>query len=169
MFASFPRAQNIFVVVFLFLYTFAVCVVESCLLYMHGELPPYLVRLRSMGVQFFSGAMSRCTDSSIMTQDECVGTFPLTGDLCAYLPSLDQELACKQNVNGVPFPRLWKTFPSSNSPPNYAGESFSDTPHSMLVVRRSAGTDRMLPFCYSHARPPQVFELLIGENWPVSD
>lgn len=114
-----PRAQRIFVVVFLFLYTFAV-----------------------MGVQFFNGAMPRCTDSTISTQEDCTGTFVLHGDLCAYLPTLAQEKACKQSSAGVLFPRLWTTYPTSI---NYAGESFADTPHSLLVV----------------------FELLMGENWPV--
>ena len=99
---------------------------DSCALFFPG--------LRSMGVQFFSGAMPRCTDPSVTIETDCVGNFLLQGDLCAYLPSLEQELACKQNIDGVLFPRLWKTFPSSNSPPNYAGESFEDTPHSLLVV-----------------------------------
>lgn len=115
-----------------------------------------------MGVQFFSGAMPRCTDSSITTEADCVGDFLLRGDLCAYLPSLAEELACKQNAAGVPFPRLWQTFASST---NYAGESFADTPHSLLVVRNVLNWCSCVVhlLCCSH----QVFELLIGENWPV--
>ena len=122
MFVAIPRAQSVFIVVGLFVYTFAV-----------------------MGVQFFSGAMPRCTDSSIFTETDCVGEFFLQGELCAYLPSLEQESACKQSYVGVPFPRLWTTFASSNNPPSYAGEDFSDTPHSMLVVSYANSACFILP------------------------
>jgi hypothetical protein len=111
--------------------------------------------------------MSTCTDATVLSEVECTGNFTLTSELCAYLPTVAEELACKSSVSGAPFPRLWTPYPSQVV---YAGESFADTPHSMLVVRA----------CVSHYQPcivhvfmrrgvwggSQVFELLIGENWP---
>jgi hypothetical protein len=108
--------------------------------------------------------MSTCVDPTISTQIECNGTFVLSGESCAYLPTEEEELACKRNVSGVPFPRLWTTFGNQNL---YAGESFADTPHSMLVVRLENCDALNIPVeCVASSFYVQVFELLIGENWP---
>jgi hypothetical protein len=77
--------------------------------------------------------MATCTDASIAVQADCIGTFFVTGEACAYLPTIAEEKACRMNVTGALFPRLWTTYGNENI---YAGESFADTPHSMLVVRR---------------------------------
>ena len=54
--------------------------------------------------------MATCTDPSITMKELCVGVFNATGDLCAYMPTLAEELTCKASIFGSPFPRLWQTY-----------------------------------------------------------
>lgn len=114
-----PRVRHVLIVTFLFVFVFAI-----------------------IGIQSFGGAMARCTDSTITLQSACTGYFNVTGELCAYLPTLAEETACRASPTGALFPRLWQTFYTQAA---YAGESFDDMPRSLLVV----------------------FELVTGENWPV--
>ena len=64
--------------------------------------------------------MARCTDNSITSASECVGSFYTTADVCVYQPTLADESACRLSVNGTAFPRLWKVFSTSTQ---FAGAS----------------------------------------------
>ena len=103
-----PASFDVFVVAFFIMYTIAI-----------------------IGQQAFGGAMSRCTDSSISSFAECVGTFNTTGLECGFQPTETLEMACKMNPLGAPFPRLWMPFPTESGVP---GESFDDLPRSLLSV-----------------------------------
>lgn len=116
--AAVPRVFNVFVVLFLFVVIFGV-----------------------VGVQSFGGVMSICTDPSVSNIRDCKGTFQLTGEECAFLPTDTLEAACKLNATGTSFPRLWTTFQN----PDQSPESFDSIARSMLVV----------------------FELMTGGSWPV--
>ena len=130
--AAVPRSRDVFVVAVLLMYMFAL-----------------------LGVQSFGGSMSTCTDPSITTAADCVGTFNVTGELCAYLPTVAAELACKNSTTGAPFDRLWLPFPSQvsscvcaaqtscplSTPTRsslvqtvYSGQNFDDAGHAMVVM-----------------------------------
>lgn len=85
--------------------------------------------------------MDICTDPSVSNKANCTGSFQLTGQDCAFLPTDTLEAACKLNASGTAFPRLWTTFQNEDVSP----ESFDDISRSMLVV----------------------FELMTGGSWPV--
>lgn len=107
-FKALPHSKDVFVICLLVLYMFAV-----------------------IGVQAFGGSMSRCTDPTITVASACVGSFNLTGELCAFLPSTAEEVACKVSANGTSFPRLWNTLATQNGIP---GESFDNVPRALLTA-----------------------------------
>jgi hypothetical protein len=63
-----------------------------------------------IGMQNFRGVIAACNDPSVATQADCVGTFTLIGDMCGYLPTQEQEDACRATT-GVDFPRIWQSLP----------------------------------------------------------
>ena len=102
-----PRVFNVFVVILIFVVIFGI-----------------------IGVQSFQGVMQICTDPSIPNIGNCTGTFQLTGESCAFLPTDAAEAVCRLNQTGSAFPRLWTTYQN----PNVSPESFNNIARSMLVV-----------------------------------
>ena len=85
--AMLPAFANAGVLVFLFLYIFAI-----------------------IGLQSFMGSLNICNDFSVSTSDQCTGNFTLKGPNCAFLPTQYQEDACKAmgNLSTVTFPRQFE-------------------------------------------------------------
>jgi len=84
---SLPKVFDVATVVILFIFIFAV-----------------------IGVQNFRGLLAACNDPDISYAKDCTGDFTLIGDMCAYLPTIQQEDACR-NSTGVLFPRIWAPIP----------------------------------------------------------
>lgn len=141
LFAAVPRVFNVFIVLFILVIIFGIVGVQVrsnhnsrlC----HRTTCACFPRFQS-----FSGAMDICTDPSAETISDCTGSFYLTGESCAFLPTDAAESSCKTNQTGTLFPRLWTTYQN----PDVSPESFDNIGRSMLVV----------------------FELMIGGSWPVS-
>lgn len=86
---SLPKLMDITLVVFLFIFIFAV-----------------------VGMQNFRGAFNVCNDPDVVERADCTGMFTLQGDMCAYLPTQAAEDSCR-NSTGVDFPRLWQPIPAN--------------------------------------------------------
>ena len=82
-----PAALNAAVLVFLFMYIFAI-----------------------IGMQTFGGNLNICNDFSVASADQCQGSFRLTGPNCAFLPTQQAEDACKLmgNASTIMFPRRFE-------------------------------------------------------------
>jgi hypothetical protein len=74
--AMIPGALNASVLIFLFIYIFAI-----------------------IGMQTFGGTENICNDFSISAQADCTGTFKLSGPNCAFLETQAKEDACKAMGN----------------------------------------------------------------------
>jgi hypothetical protein len=68
-FEALPRLHDVAIVVFMISYMFA-----------------------AIGVQNFRGFMYSCNDPTMITQQECTGTFNATGAMCMVLPTMEAEL-----------------------------------------------------------------------------
>jgi len=82
-----PGMANASVLVFLFIYIFAI-----------------------IGMQSFQGTLNICNDFSVSTKDQCQGFFKLAGPNCAMLPTWFQERDCKSmgNQSTYMFPRRFE-------------------------------------------------------------
>lgn len=80
--------------------------------------------------------MNVCNDFSVSAGSDCVGKFVLSGRNCAFLPTLEEEMACKAlgPASNITFPRRYES-----ALPNW--DNFG---HSLL----------------------QTYMLVDGENWP---
>ena len=85
--AMIPGALNASVLIFLFIYIFAI-----------------------IGMQTFGGTENICNDFSVFAEADCKGQFVLSGPNCAFLPTQAQEIACKAlgNSSTIMFQRRWE-------------------------------------------------------------
>ena len=85
--AMIPGALNASVLIFLFIYIFAI-----------------------IGMQTFGGTENICNDFSVFAKADCTGKFALSGPNCAFLPTQALENACKAAGNSSTFmmDRRWE-------------------------------------------------------------
>jgi Ion transport protein len=93
MFNAVPRAKDVFIIIFVVVYVFA-----------------------SIGVLNFAGEFYYCNDPDIDFKQDCVGYFNtslITNNLCNYQPTPELETLCNSLTLGLPFPRVWQTYPQN--------------------------------------------------------
>lgn len=70
-----------------------------------------LIILALIGLQNFKGYLHTCNDPDPnvhLHKDLCTGNFSLFGETCGFLPTPEDELACRASATGVSFPRIWE-------------------------------------------------------------